>query len=357
MNRKPFIPVLVLIIVLALVITQTDSRHVFSLEGGDTVLSATNQTIPTRTPTPGPQPPTKTPAPKPTSSDGGGDDPATAVPTSTNQPLPTNTAPPLVTIAYTPVGGFVPTAEPCGDQPTIQAVNATNVRQGPGTNYPIIDKLVYLEVRFIVGRAADAAWWVIQLEDGTNGWVADSVVNVQGYIGGVPIVPAPEIGDQSPTAGAPWNPTPQPGCVIIPTATATATAVPPTATATSITAATAVATEAASADPESTTAETTADSAAAAPDSETDNELAVETEEVAAAANAPAPQPTQTAVSPPTLMPVTNANQPEESAAVQPAAAPMETAAPRSSVDWLLPAAGLLLIAGGATSVAARRKK
>lgn len=325
MSQKRFIFGIATIFILSFFIAQTDIKHVFGLNNNDAVVSVPNQTIPTRTPTPGP---TNTPAPKPTNSGGGGGDSATAVPTSTIQSQPSATATPPVTIAYTPVGGFVPTAESCGSPPTIQVQNSTNVRQGPGTNYSIVGQMVFLEVRFILGRAADAAWWLIQLDDGDIGWVADDIVTVQGYIGGVPIVPAPAVNGQTPAPGAPWNPTPLPFCTVTPTATATATPAP-------------------SATPDPADAVSEASSASTETQPTAESSLPTTT---------PQPQPTQTAVAPPTLPPAGPTSQPDSSNTVQPAAAQIETTASGSAADWLLPVAGLLLVAGGVVTYVTRRK-
>ena len=186
-----------------------------------TVYSLTdNYTVPTRTPVP--------PTEKPTNSGGGsGNSGATKIPMPATA---TNTAVP-VTLAPTPLGGFIPTAAACGDQPTIQAVNNTRVRFGPGTNYEIVGELVYLEVRPIIGRAAEMNWWQIMLADNTIGWVADDIVIVQGNISVLPVVAAPALDGVAPTAGAPWNPTLAPGCTQAPVWTSTPQpTVPPTDT-------------------------------------------------------------------------------------------------------------------------------
>lgn len=321
MSKKQFILGIIITFVFIFTVAQVNIRQVFSLDGSHDILSIPQQTIPSRTPTPGPNPPTNTPAPKPTSSGGG--EPATAVPTSTLPAQPTNTATPPVTIAYTPVGGFVPTAESCGVPPTIKVQNPTNVRQGPGIDYPVVGQLVFLEVRFILGRAADAAWWLVQLDDNT-GWVADNVVTIQGYIGGVPIVPAPAVDGQTPTPGTLWNPTPLPFCTVTPTATTV-----PTNT------------------PSPTTAVTEALPSLSSAETATEPALPTET---------PLPQPTQTAVAPPTLIPATATNQSVTISAAQITTDPVETADAGSATDWLLPAAGLLLVAGGTAAYFTRRK-
>lgn len=282
-----------------------------------------NPTIPTRTPVPQPTEPKPTKPP----GNGGGSD-ATAVPTSTLPPAATATSTVVVTIAYTPVGGFVPTAEPCSSQPTILVRNPTNVREGPGTDYDIVSKLVYLEVRLILGRAANTPWWLIQLDDGAMGWVADDVVTVQGYIGNVPVIAAPEIDGQTPTPGTPWNPTPYPYCTVTPTFTPE-----PTATLAPVT-------------PETAAAQT----------EPTVEATAVPPTETATAT----PEPTQTAVAPPTLPPTaatTPADEPETISGPATTTVPAAIETTRSSTDLLLPAAGLMLIAGAVVSFIARRKK
>ncbi len=202
------------------------------------VLGMPNFTVITRTSTPKPAtpiPPTST-----RSDNGGGSNPPppqateTAVlPTIT----PTSTLIP-VTLVATPIGGFVPTAVACGFPPTVQAKNTTYIRMGPGTDYEITGQLTYLETRPIVGRAANAEWWIIQLTNNETGWVANTVVNVSGNTSGIPIQPAPAMNGTDPTPGPLWNPTPNPECPTItpsatPVPTETATNTPkPTATAT-----------------------------------------------------------------------------------------------------------------------------
>ncbi|KAA3663037.1 MAG: SH3 domain-containing protein [Chloroflexi bacterium] len=188
--------------------------------GKATVYSLTeNYTVPSRTPIPS----TKKP--------GGGGGGSTSS-TATNTPIPataTHTAVP-VTLAPTPVGGFVPTAEACGEHPTIQALNTTRVRMGPGIAYEIVGELVYLEVRPIIGRAVDVNWWQIIMADNTIGWVSDEIVIDQGNVSVLPIVAAPELDGVAATPGVPWDPTIEPGCSIAPvwTSTPEPTAVPQT---------------------------------------------------------------------------------------------------------------------------------
>jgi LPXTG-motif cell wall-anchored protein len=219
-------------------------------------------TIPTRTPTPDPNAITPT-SPPPTP--GGGLDPTAAPPTNTpapaapsNTPAPAATLPPTATasagatLAAPPLTGSGATAtaaaavpgpttgEPvnalpfppgsqayapagvCGEPPTVQALALVNVHQGPGLDYPILSTLQRNEVKPIVGRAAFAPWWLIQLDAaGQFGWVADAQVRVEGNSANVRAVAPPPLNGSTPTPGAPWAPTPNPQCILTPSPTAT----------------------------------------------------------------------------------------------------------------------------------------
>lgn len=299
--------------------------------GLKSVFSLQNPTIPTRTPTP---------APDDDDDDDGGGDSGSNPPPATDTPQATATATATavpVTIAATPEGGFLPTAVPCGNQPTLQAVNPTNVRRGPGTDYEIVGRLVYLEVRFILGRADDAEWWLIELEDGQQGWVADDVVAVQGYTDIIPVVAVPAIDGDTPTPGTPWNPTPPPFCTVTPTATWTATATPtPTVTWTPTI---------------SATAETLVLGVTGTED---------DTSERAAEAS-PTATGTPTVVVPPTTVPSVTADAEAVAAAGTgdgtPAAAgdPLDVTPPATTPSFL-PIAGLLLLAAGILVMFVRRR-
>jgi uncharacterized protein YraI len=183
------------------------------------------QTIPTRTSRP----------PAPTKDNGGddddNDDDSKPPPIATEQATPTATptATPLsVTLVPTPDGGYLSAAEPCDANPTVQTLGQTNVRAGPGIGYDSVAMLVFLEVRPIIGRAEFSDWWLVELADGSSGWVFDQVVIVQGYTGYVPISEAPELeGDGvPPTPGTSWDPTPNPVCTPPPSPTPTMTTEP-----------------------------------------------------------------------------------------------------------------------------------
>ncbi|MFO7681501.1 MAG: SH3 domain-containing protein [Chloroflexota bacterium] len=212
-----------------LALTMFFSRHT----GVPPTFGLPNFTTITRTPTPPPptSPPPTSPPPGATSKPS--DPQPTTPPQATDIPTHTPTATLIpVTLAATPAGGYLPTAVACGVPPTVQTRNTVNVRSGPGVDYDIIGQLVYLEVRPILGRAADAEWWVIQLTNETIGWVANAAVIVHGNISGLPIVGAEPLEGKTPTPSPLWNPTRNPSCPVIPTATAqpTNTSQPATAT-------------------------------------------------------------------------------------------------------------------------------
>lgn len=200
-----------------------------------TTSRAAAQTIPTRTPTPSGDGVTATsepgdPGPNPTSP------PATS---TSGPPPPTLTTTPIP-LPPTPQEGFLPTALPCDPQPMLRSLGSgVNVRVGPGLDYEIVGNFRLQEVRPIVGRAADAEWWRIILDDGVVGWVADNLVDVSGYIGNVEVIAAPPLADGATvTPGTPWAPTPLPECTPPPTETSTSSPTP-SATATSTASATA----------------------------------------------------------------------------------------------------------------------
>lgn len=303
--------------------------------------TASGQTIPSPTPVPSDTPvvpttdtPTDTPEPSATATpdDGGnGNNPQPTQP----GPTATPTLIPASTLAPTPEGGYLPTAAPCDDSPTIQAFNNLNVRLGPGIDYDIIDRVIFYEVRPIIGRSQYGQWWLIELADGRSGWVADAVGLVQGYIGNVPVVAAPPLNGQTPTPGAPWQPTPRPSCTVTPTYTPSPTVTasptpPPTATATAVSEATPTATTISEATPTLTvTPEATKNEAEAATRIAS---LAVSEDE-----------PTPISEARPTAYPI------------QPTATPLEEEVPARTPN-LLPIVGLVLVAGGIFAAIARRQ-
>jgi hypothetical protein len=185
-----------------------------------------NQTIPTRTKAPPPPKP-------PDNGDGNGngdsnDDPKPSPQPTVQEPPTATPAPPTptalsVTLAPTPEGGYLSTAVPCDANPTLQTLGRTNVRAGPGIEYDAFAMLIFLEVRPILGRAVYSEWWLVELGDGSTGWVSDTAVIVQGYTGHLPTVDPPQAISDTFTPGPIWDPTPNPTCTPPPSPTPTST--------------------------------------------------------------------------------------------------------------------------------------
>lgn len=276
------------------------------------------QTIPTVTP-PGPEA-TVTSMPEPTATEEGGST-NPPPPANTNTPAPSLTPSPTSEFAPTPEDGFLPTAVPCTDSPTVQALNTLNVRQGPGLAYQIIDQLVFLEVRPIIGRSQYGQWWLIELASGDSGWVADAPDLAQGFIGNVPLVPPPAVNGQTPTPDIPWQPTPDPSCTVTPTNTVTATPSPtttptPTATPTAVS---------------STSTPTITSTPAASNEGDAATRIALSAVTIE-------PTPSLPTTYPP-----------------RPTATPLDVVSPASTPNFL-PVVGLVLIAGGIFAAIVRRR-
>jgi serine/threonine-protein kinase len=87
---------------------------------------------------------------------------------------------------------IIPTPNP--GAPSAEALDAINVRSGPGTNYPsygIAPKGMKFEV---IGKSEDDGWWVVKIPvqyvESGQGWVSDDYVKTENS-GSVPVVPAP----------------------------------------------------------------------------------------------------------------------------------------------------------------------
>lgn len=217
----------------------------FGAIGYRVALAQQDPTIPTRTPTPDPHKPS--PGPSATAEDPGNPQPAPTGTTETGGPgaAPTATQPGAVPPAAggttTPGTGSQPgivmppvllggtiqanpgVAGSCSDTPYVRAVRRVIVYAGPGIDFGPIATLEQDEMRPIIGRAAFAQWWQILVDNQTVGWVNDSEVNEYGNTALVPIALPPAINGNTPTPGAPWNPTPLPLLTCVPTPTPTVT--------------------------------------------------------------------------------------------------------------------------------------
>jgi len=140
--------------------------------------------------------------------------PPTETPTETftptlPPPTPTSTLSPTVVIsptvgAGTPVAGAeTPTASaPSGVQ--LEAVFATNCREGPGTQYDVVSVLPAGVPVEVFGRDRSSVWWYIRNpeESGSFCWVWSATTEVQGD--------ASQVGVQGVTTQAPAAQTAQP---------------------------------------------------------------------------------------------------------------------------------------------------
>ena len=99
--------------------------------------------------------------------------------------VPVIPAPPLEEIV-------IPTPQP--GAPSAEALDAINVRSGPGTTYPSYGVAPNGMVFEVIGVSEDSAWWVVKIPtqyvgDG-QGWVSDDYVKTENS-GGVPVIPTP----------------------------------------------------------------------------------------------------------------------------------------------------------------------
>lgn len=111
-----------------------------------------------------------------------------------------------------------------------------NVRNGPGTSYPVLYQLSGDALAAVTGRLLDNSWYQVTANSVT-GWISTSVVRIGGQCASVPVVsltPSPAMTSAAPTNTPAETPTPTTtgtSDTATPTATWTATwTVTPTAT-------------------------------------------------------------------------------------------------------------------------------
>ncbi len=109
--------------------------------------------------------------------------------------IPTPPLPPNVEIPPPPAGA-----------PTATALDAINIRSGPGTQYPAYGVAQKGAKGEVIGVSEDRQWWVIKLPASLvgagQGWVSAAWVTTSNT-GGVPVVPPP---DQQPPVDVPTPP-------------------------------------------------------------------------------------------------------------------------------------------------------
>jgi len=142
---------------------------------------------------------------------------ATSLPTATAAPpVPSLAAsatplPPAATSTppASPPASPTATATPQPQKPRVVADTEVNLRGGPGTNYPIVGKMIPGKEAEIIFRNANGDWWRIAWEGSGQAWVAGLVVRVLGPIDTVAV--APDIPTPPPTrTPAPPTATPAP---------------------------------------------------------------------------------------------------------------------------------------------------
>lgn len=118
--------------------------------------------------------------------------------TGNNAPLPTATRPSVVpTLLASPT--------PLDTTPRVTARLDANVRSGDGLGYSIVDTLPEGTTARVVGISTSGnGWYLIDLPNGTRGWIAPSVVISEGDLRSVPRVNPPA----SPTPPATATPVP-----------------------------------------------------------------------------------------------------------------------------------------------------
>lgn len=96
----------------------------------------------------------------------------TNTPTATNTPAPSNTPAPTHTPSITP------TTIPTVITARVIADTRINVRSGPGTTFQPVSAVNPGTEFVVIGRNGDGSWIQVQLDDGREGWVSASLVEV-----------------------------------------------------------------------------------------------------------------------------------------------------------------------------------
>lgn len=118
--------------------------------------------------------------------------PATSLSSPTNLLVLTTSVAPAVTatmqliLVPTPVvAATAPVAT--GASITVQGPTGANVRTAPALSADVIALLPTAGIAPVLERTADNQWFLIQLPDGVQGWIAEQVVVVNGSLDRVPI--------------------------------------------------------------------------------------------------------------------------------------------------------------------------
>lgn len=94
-----------------------------------------------------------------------------------SQPAPADDAAPVVvTLAIPTATAAPPTATP-ELEPLARALDAINIRGGPGTNYNVVGAIQNGEEMVVTAKNQTGDWWQVLLNSGQTGWVFGQLVN------------------------------------------------------------------------------------------------------------------------------------------------------------------------------------
>ena len=106
----------------------------------------------------------------------------------------------------TPVATNTPVPTPTPEVSRLVSTQNTNVREGPGTNYPIAGQLNTGQPYLIFGKNQAGDWWQIDIGNGTKGWVFAELTTASGPLNAVAVItdiPAPPAAAPAAVAPAP----------------------------------------------------------------------------------------------------------------------------------------------------------
>jgi uncharacterized protein YraI len=127
--------------------------------------------------------------------------PVIAAPTATDDATPTllladtaTPSPPTPAPTQTPAPALAPVA------PVAVASGQTNLRAGPGTDYPVVNSLAAGGSVAITGKNQAGTWWQVEDPNGQTAWIIASRVDAAGAVDNVAVVAAPPAPTFAPTA-------------------------------------------------------------------------------------------------------------------------------------------------------------
>ena len=114
-------------------------------------------------------------------------------PTFTSTPSPEPTATSTSVPTFTPTASPTPTPEPKA-RIKEDLTTPINVREGPGTNYPVVSRFDPGDEAKLTGRNEDSSWWQVTLADNETteavGWVFGELITLENSED-IPFIEAP----------------------------------------------------------------------------------------------------------------------------------------------------------------------